>query len=149
MPKITCLECGKPFDVLSPHLRRAHGMSSDDYRERFQLPRGEPLVSSEVSETRRRLLLDMVADGRVQRPDQAELTAAARGAGRPDKTPEDKRRHRAIIQQRRPGDHARLPDGAKRADGRNADRAREYQQAYRALRAGDSGPMEQYRRKYG
>ncbi|QND84598.1 Uncharacterized protein ChrSV_2372 [Chromobacterium vaccinii] len=149
MPKIICLECGKLFDVLAPHLRRAHGMTSDDYRERFQLPRGQPLVSSEVSKSRRRILLDMVSDGRVQRPDQADLVEASRKAGRPDKSPEDKRRHREIIQQRRPGDHSRLQDGAKRADGRDADRAREYQQAYRALRAGDSGPMEQYRRKYG
>lgn len=52
---IVCLECGKSFRVLKRHLERDHGLSTDQYRERYSLPRDYPLVAPEYAETRSRL----------------------------------------------------------------------------------------------
>ncbi len=42
---IICLEDGKKQKMLKRHLKTAHGMSPDEYRERWGLPRDYPLVS--------------------------------------------------------------------------------------------------------
>lgn len=52
---IVCLECGKNFRVLKRHLETDHQMTTEDYRERFNLPRDYPLVAPEYAETRSRL----------------------------------------------------------------------------------------------
>lgn len=43
--KIQCLECGKCFDFLAPHLRKAHQMSAFEYRDRWNIPRQQALAS--------------------------------------------------------------------------------------------------------
>ena len=52
---IVCLDCGKNFRVLKRHLECDHGISVDQYRERYSLPRDYPLVAPEYAETRSRL----------------------------------------------------------------------------------------------
>lgn len=52
---IVCLECGKSFRVLKRHLETDHKMSTDQYRQRFSLPREYPLVAPEYAETRSKL----------------------------------------------------------------------------------------------
>lgn len=52
---IVCLECGKNFRVLKRHLETDHQMTTDQYRERYNLPRDYPLVAPEYAETRSRL----------------------------------------------------------------------------------------------
>lgn len=148
MAKIICLECGRSFEHLGSHLRRMHDMSGDEYREAHALPRGLPLASDSYRETRRQILAQSIATGAMTRPDQADLVEAARAAGRPDKTPSDKEHHRKIVQALRPGDHSLLPDGARRANGRDAVREREYQRAYRAKRNGDPSAMDAWIAKY-
>ncbi|AFJ48507.1 hypothetical protein EBL_c34510 [Shimwellia blattae DSM 4481 = NBRC 105725] len=41
---IECLECGRRFHLLNPHLRKAHGMTCDEYRELYNLPVTAPLA---------------------------------------------------------------------------------------------------------
>ena len=52
---IVCLECGKSFRVLKRHLERDHELTTDQYRQRYSLPRDYPLVAPEYAETRSRL----------------------------------------------------------------------------------------------
>ena len=44
--KITCLMCGKSYRSLGLHLPRIHGMTADDYRQRFGLPWRRGLTSA-------------------------------------------------------------------------------------------------------
>jgi len=47
--RIQCLECQKWFRALPTHLRRTHGMDDEDYRLKFLIPVGIPLVCLEWS----------------------------------------------------------------------------------------------------
>lgn len=47
--QVTCLVCGKGFKMLKRHLRTAHDLSEMEYRMRFGLPEGRPLVAPEYS----------------------------------------------------------------------------------------------------
>lgn len=49
---IVCLECGKSFRTLKRHLQIDHNLTTDDYRERYALPRDYPLVAPDYAETR-------------------------------------------------------------------------------------------------
>jgi predicted transcriptional regulator len=49
---VTCLVCGKRMKALKRHIRTAHGMDEQDYRETFDLPREHPLVSRNYSKER-------------------------------------------------------------------------------------------------
>jgi hypothetical protein len=48
--RIQCLECGRWFRALPTHLRRGHGYTDEDYRLKFGVPVGVPLVCLEWSE---------------------------------------------------------------------------------------------------
>ncbi len=52
---ITCLEDGTEHKMLKRHLKTAHGMTPDEYRERWRLPRDYPLVSSNYAAVRSKL----------------------------------------------------------------------------------------------
>lgn len=52
---ITCLECGKKFKGIRRHLKSAHDMTPDQYREAYGLPSTYPLVAPSYSEQRRDL----------------------------------------------------------------------------------------------
>ncbi len=49
---IICLEDGKKQKMLKRHLKTAHGMSPNEYRERWGLPRDYPLVSPNYAKQR-------------------------------------------------------------------------------------------------
>ncbi|MHA6885744.1 MucR family transcriptional regulator [Ralstonia pseudosolanacearum] len=146
--RIECLVCGKRFTFLAPHLRRAHGMSADEYRQAFALPAMTPLAGLAYREAHRAKLVRMVAYGSFDYSHLERATNAAKDAPRPTKQPADALQHATAMQLVQPWNTNRLADGTKRADGRDADRAREYQQAYRALEAGDPLPMVRYRSKW-
>ncbi|SDJ88618.1 MucR family transcriptional regulator [Billgrantia gudaonensis] len=147
-PKIQCLECGRWFRGLATHLPRTHGMTHADYREKWGIPRRYPLTGTATRETLSQQMRDQIDAGVLTHDHLPDASQAARQAGRSRKRLVDDERHRRITAERRPGDHHRLPPGAKRADGRDADRRREYQIAYRALKRGDSEPMQRYRARY-
>lgn len=143
--KIQCLECGRWFRALATHLPRTHGMTHDDYRDKWGIPRRYPLAGTSTRETLSTQMREQIDSGRITYHHLPQASDAAREVGRRRKQPVDDARHRQRVAEARPGDHSRLPPGEKRADGRDADRAREYQDAHRSQSNGNPRPMEAYR----
>ena len=56
---VTCLECGKNFKVLTKRHLATHGMSTDNYREKWGLKKGTALVSKALQRERRKKMNDM------------------------------------------------------------------------------------------
>jgi predicted transcriptional regulator len=52
---LVCLEDGKKMKMLKRHLMTEHGMSPDEYRQRWGLANDYPMVAPEYAETRRDL----------------------------------------------------------------------------------------------
>jgi hypothetical protein len=52
-PRIRCLECGRRFKILGTHLRRAHQMEPDAYREKYGIPYKVGLACPEQREIAR------------------------------------------------------------------------------------------------
>lgn len=51
---VVCLECGKRMRTLKAHIRKAHGLTPQEYFRRYGLdPKKYPLVCREYSEQRR------------------------------------------------------------------------------------------------
>lgn len=146
--RIQCLECGCWFKSLATHLPRVHGMQHQDYREKWGIPKRYALAGTATRALLAEQMRDMIATGALTHDHLPTATTAARDAGRSKKTQADAERHQRAIAALRPGDHSLLPAGARRSDGRDATRAREYQIAYRALKNGDPEPMRIYREQY-
>ncbi|MGE7418537.1 MucR family transcriptional regulator [Methylobacterium tarhaniae] len=132
---ILCRICGQGFRFLPTHLRHAHQMTAADYRAQFDIPAGEPLASDGYRAAHVEKMRRMQADGRITYDHLPEAVAAARDAERPAKRGADREAHLERMQAVRPWEANQLPPGAKRTDGRDADRAREYQRAYRQKRS--------------
>ena len=49
---VVCLECGWRGQILKRHLATGHGLSVDQYRARWKLPRDHPLTAPGYSERR-------------------------------------------------------------------------------------------------
>lgn len=49
---IACLECGKKFKSLKRHLTTNHGMTPDEYREKWSLPSSYPMVAPDYAAVR-------------------------------------------------------------------------------------------------
>lgn len=129
---VKCRICGKSFAFLPPHLVRGHGVAVDDYRREYEIPAGEPLCSDDYSAAHAEKIRRLQASGALTYDHLPQATDAARKAGRGERTAADlaAQSERAKLIPR-----VTLPPGAKRADGRDADRAREYQREYRKRRA--------------
>lgn len=149
MAKIECLICGKLFDFLPPHLSRGHSITADEYKELFDIPAGMPLASDEYRETGRKRFKQMMADGIITHSHLESAREAAREVKTKLKRGESREIQRRVINKHRPFDKNRIPPGGKRASGKNADREREYQRAYRARKNGDGSLMEKYKIKWG
>jgi predicted transcriptional regulator len=52
---IVCLEDGKAYKSLRRHLRAQHGLSPEQYREKWNLPQDYPLIAPEYSGSRSHL----------------------------------------------------------------------------------------------
>ena len=52
---IVCLEDGKKMKMLKRHLMTDHGLTPEQYRQRWNLPADYPMVASNYSERRREL----------------------------------------------------------------------------------------------
>jgi len=50
--EIICLECGKGQKILKRHLTSAHGLTSEEYRTRWDLARDYPLVAPNYAKMR-------------------------------------------------------------------------------------------------
>lgn len=49
---IVCLDCGKHFSMLKRHLMTDHGLTIDQYRERWELPLSYPMVAHDYAKVR-------------------------------------------------------------------------------------------------
>ena len=56
---ITCLECGKSFKLLTRRHLLSHGLSPDDYREKWGYGKETPLVCKSLQRERRKKMKDM------------------------------------------------------------------------------------------
>lgn len=56
---LICLEDGKQLKMLKRHLKTAYGMSPEEYRERWGLPRDYPMVAPNYAEQRSKLAKDI------------------------------------------------------------------------------------------
>jgi predicted transcriptional regulator len=73
---IVCLEDGKKQKMLKRHLKTAHGMTPDEYRERWGLPRDYPLVSPNYAKRRsalaKKIGLGRQARGKTKKPSKSK-----------------------------------------------------------------------------
>jgi len=56
---ITCLECGKTFKVLTKKHLTAHGLTPDEYREKYGYKKGAPLCAKGLQRERRKKMKEM------------------------------------------------------------------------------------------
>ena len=84
---LVCMECGRKQKTLKRHLQNAHGMTPDQYRADYGLPRDYPMVAPDYSK-RRSEMAQAIGLGRRPRTsaegDSAPAGAAkGKAAGRP------------------------------------------------------------------
>ena len=79
---LVCMECGRKQKTLKRHLQNAHGMTPDQYRADYGLPRDYPMVAPDYSK-RRSEMAQAIGLGRRPRSD-ADVGGAGKGkaAGR-------------------------------------------------------------------
>ena len=56
---VTCLECGKNFKILTNRHLAQHGLTSDEYREKYGIKKGTALVCKALQRERRKKMKDM------------------------------------------------------------------------------------------
>jgi predicted transcriptional regulator len=74
---IVCLEDGKKFRSLKRHLKAVHGLTPDEYRQRWGLPSDYPMVAPNYSRVRSDMAKSMGL-GRGQAPPRKRARARAR-----------------------------------------------------------------------
>ena len=71
---IVCLEDGKKLRVLKRYLKRNHGLSIEDYRDRWNLPDDYPVVAPNYSRERRKLAKEIGLGTKFRRPSQRKAS---------------------------------------------------------------------------
>ncbi len=56
---VTCLECGKSFKVLGKRHLLSHGLTPAEYREKYGLKKGTPLIAKGLARARREKMKSM------------------------------------------------------------------------------------------
>lgn len=64
---LVCLDCGKKMKMLRRHISSEHGMSPQEYREKWGLNADYPMVAPDYAETRRDLAVKI---GLGRKPEQ-------------------------------------------------------------------------------
>ena len=72
---VVCLDCGWRGQILKRHLATGHGLSVEQYRVRWNLPREHPMTAPSYSE-RRSGLAKQIGLGRGGRTSDADLPAS-------------------------------------------------------------------------
>ena len=129
---VQCLVCGLWGQWLGTHVRRVHNMTAAEYRQRYDLPSGDGMASASLRRAASERAITMIRDGVITYDHLPEAVDAARSASR-RMSGAGRDRQRAATADARPGDHHKLPPGAKRADGRDAAVARVAQQRRRTI----------------
>lgn len=79
---IVCMECGKKQRTLKRHLQTAHGMTPDQYRADYGLPREYPMTAPSYSE-HRRTMAKSIGLGRKKAAPEAAPAPAKRAVRKP------------------------------------------------------------------
>ena len=53
---VTCLECGQSFKQLSGRHLKDHGLDGRSYREKYSIPRSQPLAAKEITSKRKEIV---------------------------------------------------------------------------------------------
>ena len=53
---VTCLECGASFKQLSGRHLKDHGLDGRSYREKYRIPRTQPLAAKEITARRKEIV---------------------------------------------------------------------------------------------
>lgn len=69
---ITCLECDKVFKVLTQRHLASHGLTPDDYREKWGLKEHTPLVCKALQRERRKKMKEMRLWEKRRKPGEAD-----------------------------------------------------------------------------
>lgn len=56
---VVCLECGKPFKVITSKHLATHGLDKEGYLAKWGLPKGTALASKRLARERRKTMKDM------------------------------------------------------------------------------------------
>ena len=56
---IVCLDCGKSFKILTKRHLATHGLTTEEYREKWGYKKGCPLVCKSLQRERRKKMKDM------------------------------------------------------------------------------------------
>jgi predicted transcriptional regulator len=75
---ITCLECGAQFQSMRRHLRTAHRLTPQAYRDKWKLPADYPIVAATYAELRSRMAKEI---GLGKRPEPASSSPPAATSG--------------------------------------------------------------------
>lgn len=75
--RIVCRECGRAFIFLAPHLRVAHGMTANEYRARWDIPKHVALASAEHSQNCRESIISRVRRGELVPGDSLPVKAVS------------------------------------------------------------------------
>ena len=90
---LVCMECGRKQKTLKRHLENAHGMTPEQYRADYGLPRDYPMVAPEYSKKRSQMA-HAIGLGRKPR-DEAEPAGRGRAKGGRRAAPAGGRRRKA------------------------------------------------------
>ncbi|TDN48085.1 MucR family transcriptional regulator [Scandinavium goeteborgense] len=72
-PQIECLECGKFFLFLTPHLVKTHGISNTDYKLKWNIPKHTPLSGISHREVCRRNTVKRINNGEINPSEQIKM----------------------------------------------------------------------------
>ena len=91
---LVCMECGRKQKTLKRHLENAHGMSPDQYRADYGLPRDYPMVAPEYSKKRSQMA-HAIGLGRKPREEAEAGTGRGRSKAVRRAAPANGRRRKA------------------------------------------------------
>ncbi len=80
---LICLEDGRKFKSLKRHLRTKYGMSPEDYRAKWGLPKTYPMVAPNYAEARSNLAKQMGLGQGGRAPSKAASKKAPARSGKP------------------------------------------------------------------
>ncbi|EIS4806071.1 MucR family transcriptional regulator [Escherichia coli] len=145
---LECLECGKKFSFLPNHVRKAHAMTPEEYRTKYNLPASTPLAGRVYREKQREKMARLIDSGIVTHWHLPAAVEKSRAAGRGTRTDFDLSEQAQRAKSTGRANLRSYPAGTKRANGRDIERQREYLRAYRASKRGDNTLMIEYHKKY-
>jgi hypothetical protein len=117
---------------------KVHGYSPNDYRDRWCIPRGGALAGLATRAILSRQITEIREQGIINNEHLPDAAKNIDYSMRSKNSQVSVLAHESWL-----ADNRIEPDGG-RSDGRDTDRARAYQRAYRSLREGNHKPMSDY-----